>query len=59
MTEICTDCDGKGWDVYNADETGWGELQRCDTCEQFETDEDAVAAALEAGRIRQGVMELS
>ncbi len=45
------DCEGKGWDLYNEDENGWGEVQRCDTCKRFKTDEDALEAALASGAL--------
>ena len=47
----CLDCAGKGWDVYNEDpEAGYlGEVQRCDTCKMFATENEAWAAASASG----------
>lgn len=50
--EACPDCNGRGWDVFNLDEDdpfALGEIQRCDACEKFDSDEDAQRAACEAG----------
>jgi hypothetical protein len=34
----CQDCDGRGYAIYNGNE-----IQRCDTCQQYDTDEEAAA----------------
>lgn len=49
--EIGCACEGKGWDVYNADETAGylGEVQACDDCRRFPCDDDAAEAARSAG----------
>ncbi len=41
----CLCCRGKGWAVFTPD-SGVDEVQRCDDCKVFETDEDATANAL-------------
>jgi len=60
MTAVyaCEDCAGKGWDVYNEDENGLGDLQRCDTCQVFASDEEALAAALGSGAVMLRVKEV-
>lgn len=50
--ELCSDCGGKGWEIYNeGDEFLLGEVQRCDTCKVFDTDFAAACAAEEAGYV--------
>jgi hypothetical protein len=50
VKETCLDCLGKGWDLYNEDSTGVGEIQACD-CGIFLDDETATAAALDSGQV--------
>ena len=37
--EICVECSGRGWGVFNGNE-----IQRCDWCKKYESDEDAAEA---------------
>jgi len=41
--DACSECGGIGWDVYRTDTTGTWEVQRCDACAKFETDEQTMA----------------
>lgn len=50
-------CDGKGWDVYNADSED-PSIQRCDSCLAYECDEDAAVPALRGlAELTQGPRE--
>lgn len=40
----CPDCNDNGWDIYDVDNTGYLEVERCDSCKRFETDDEAEAA---------------
>lgn len=37
----CTECAGKGWNVFDIDSTMLLQIQRCDACEKFPNDKDA------------------
>lgn len=47
--ECCTECEQvgpcRGWDIFESDQYGT-QIQRIDTCERFEWDDDAWAAAI-------------
>jgi hypothetical protein len=44
--DVC-ECLGKGWDYFNEGDAyeGLSEIQRCDSCMKYETDEDAAKAS--------------
>ncbi len=46
----CEACDGLGWRQFNVgnDQSPQYEIQRCDACEQYDSDEDAREAAAKA-----------
>lgn len=55
--EYCTDCNGYGFDVFNRDNRGALEIQRCDTCTEVDDDvmtilvSDLAKAALDAADV--------
>ena len=48
--EVCTDCSGVGWAIFNEEEPDTpGDVQRCDTCRILPNDNAAWKAAAQAG----------
>jgi hypothetical protein len=46
---LCECCGGDGWLLMN-ESSGIAEIQRCDDCEKFPSDDEAAEAAIAAGR---------
>ena len=36
--EKCAVCNGAGWEIFDVDDTGFLEVQRCDACMRFKDD---------------------
>lgn len=44
--DVCDACNGRGWGVFDLNSSGKLVIQRCDTCEKFESDDEVEQAAL-------------
>jgi len=53
----CAGCGGKGWLLAEDDRIGKVTLLKCDSCDRYEDDEDAVSAAIEWIETAKKLME--
>jgi hypothetical protein len=47
----CEACDGTGWILADRESAGVLEIQRCDACEQFTTDDEALVHVAMVARL--------